>query len=313
MDPMRVLAERNGFFTRRDARSAGYADRDITKVVRHRVWVRIRRGYYTFTELWQALDDLGRHRVRSGAVLDSLGDRVALSHVSGVVEHGIDTWGVDLSRVHVTRLDGGPGRIEGDVVHHEGFCAADEVLDAGGRLVLPPERCALEAGSRATNEQALVMLDSLLRRGLVSPEALMGRFELMSHWPFVQHLHLMVRMADARAESVGESRGRYLFWSHGLPAPQLQYAVHDTGGQLVATSDWGWPEHGLLGEFDGRVKYGRLLRPGQDARAVVFAEKQREDRAREASGMGMVRLVWSDFDRPTLTVARVRRGLRLSG
>lgn len=313
MDPLRVLAEEIGFFTRAQARSAGYADRDVTRMVRRGLWCRFRRGYYTFTDLWEAMDAVGRHRVRSHAVLDSLGDRVALSHVSGVVEHGVDVWGVDLSRVHVTRLDGGPGRIEADVVHHEGFCADDEVLVRDGRLVLPPDRCVLEAGSRADNEQALVMMDSLLHRGLVDHAELFARFELMARWPYVQHLHLVVRMADSRAESVGESRGRYLFRNHGLPAPELQYAVRDADGVLVATTDWGWPGHGVLGEFDGRSKYGRLLRPGQDPGSVVFAEKQREDLAREVSGMGMIRLVWSDYDRPRVTIARVRRALRLTG
>ncbi|QKE01301.1 type IV toxin-antitoxin system AbiEi family antitoxin domain-containing protein [Nocardioides marmotae] len=313
MDPLRVLAEEIGFFTRAQARDAGYADRDVTRAVRQGLWRRIRRGYYTFGDLWRIADPVDQHRIRSRAVIDSLGDRVALSHVSGVIEHGVDVWGLDLSRVHVTRLDGGPGRIEGDVVHHEGFCGAGEVVERDGRRVLPPERCVVEAGSRTDNERALVMMDSLLHRGLVEHGELFAQFELMARWPFVQHLHLAVRMADGRAESVGESRGRYLFWSHGLPVPQLQYAVRDSKGAVVATSDWGWPEHGLLGEFDGQLKYGRLLRPGQDAGSVVFAEKQREDLAREVSGMGMVRLVWSDYDRPALTVARVRRALRLSG
>jgi hypothetical protein len=31
---------------------------------------------------------------------------------------------------------------------------------------------------------------------------------------------------------------------------------------------------------------------------------------RETTGFGMVRLVWDDLERPRLTAARVRRGLR---
>ena len=58
-----------------------------------------------------------------------LGSRVALSHVSGVIDWDIPTWGLDLSRVHVTRLDGGAGRLEGDVVHHEGLSLDHEVVE----------------------------------------------------------------------------------------------------------------------------------------------------------------------------------------
>ena len=93
----------------------------------------------------------------------------------------------------------------------------------------------------------------------------------------------------------------------------VQYEVRSADGALLGTTDWGWPEHGLLGEFDGRVKYGRLLRPGQDAGDVVFAEKRREDLLREASGHRMVRLIWSDLGRPRLTADRVGSLMRRGG
>ncbi len=52
------------------------------------------------------------------------------------------------------------------------------------------------------------------------------------------------------------------------------------------------------------MKYGRLLEPGQDPGEVVFAEKHREDELRELTGFGMVRLIWSDYDRPSVTAGR---------
>ena len=313
MDPLRYLVDEHGFFTRGEARAFGYGDRDVAAAVRQGRWVRFRRGFYTFPDLWSALSEVGRHRVRAHAVLRSLGHSVALSHVSGALEHGIDTWGIDLSRVHVTRLDGGAGRVEGDVVHHEGFCLDADIGEVAGHLVLAPERCALEAASRARQDAALVLFDSLLHRQLATHDELLRRFSLMQHWPRTRHLHLVVRMADGRAESPGESRARHLFWTHRLPVPISQFEVYDEHGDCVGTCDWGWPEHRLLGEFDGRIKYGRLLRPGSDAGEVVFAEKQREDRLREVSGYAMVRMVWSDFDRPRVTAQRIERLMRRAG
>jgi hypothetical protein len=117
-------------------------------------------------------------------------------------------------------------------------------------------------------------------------------------------------MADGAAGSVGETRGRWLFWAFGLPTPQLQYPVHDAHGVLRGTCDFGWPEQGTLGEFDGKVKYGRLLREGQSPGDVVFAEKQREDELRELTGMAMIRLTWDDYERPRNAVARLNRFLR---
>ena len=71
--------------------------------------------------------------------------------------------------------------------------------------------------------------------------------------------------------------------------------------------------HRVFGEFDGKIKYGRLLRPGHDAGQVVFAEKRREDLVRELTRGSMVRLVWEDLDRPRVTHDRIARLLRLAG
>lgn len=313
MDPLRILVDGRHFFTRAEARALGYGDRAVAAAMRARSWHRIRRGYYTFADTWAGLDPVGRHRAVSRAVAHSLGDAVALSHVSGLVAHGVDLWGVDLSRVHVTRLDGGPGRIEGDVVHHEGRCVDDDIVGLDGVAILRATRCGIETASRASNEVALVVFDALLRGGHADADGLFAQFTRMEHWPYTQHLHIPVRMADAGAQSVGESRGRWLFRAAGLPAPILQYEVRDAAGDLIGITDWAWPGARLLGEFDGQTKYGRLLRPGQDPGDAVFQEKVREDRLRESTGMGMVRLIWSDYDAPGATARRLRAQLERAG
>ena len=313
MDPLRVLTEIDGFFTRQEADCAGYDDRAVASMVRAGVWTRFRRGFYAFTDEWRLLDDVGQHRVRSRAVLRSLGPAVALSHVSAVIAHGIDVWAVPLDRVHVTRLDGGSGRIEGDVVHHEGVCLEGDVVEVDGSPMTTAVRSVLETGTRVGNEAALCLFDNGLYRGLFDEEDLRREHDRLGAWPDMRHLHVPTRMASAGAQSIGESRGRWLFRTHHLPAPILQYEVYDAAGELVGICDWGWPELGLLGEFDGNVKYGRLLRPGQQPGDVVFAEKVREDAVREASGCAMFRLVWSDYDQPAKTILRVNRLMRRAG
>ena len=307
MDLIEHLCAQHGFFTYAEAQHAGYDKRSIAAVVRAGLWLRVRRGYYVPAADWARLDEVGRHRVRSRMVLRSLGSAVALSHVSAAVAHGLTTWGLALDRVHVTRLDGASGRLEGDVVHHEGVCAPADVVLTDDGACTSPVRAALEAASQGRGGASLTVLDSLLHHGLATPDELMDQFVAMQHWPHVRHLHVPVRMADGAADGAGESRGRWLFWAEGLPAPVLQFAVHDAAGAVVGTSDWAWPDEGLLGEFDGRVKYGRLLRPGQAPGDAVFAEKRREDRLRELTGFAMVRLVWEDLARPRATADRIRR------
>lgn len=310
MDLTRHLAETRGFFTRAEALDAGHDDRDLTRGVRRGHLVRFRHGSYTFPDLWLPLDDAGRHRVRARSALHGMRGQVALSHTSAALAHQMTTWGVDLARVHVTRLDGGVGRIDGDVVHHEGLARPDEVVLLDGVKALSASRCAIETASLGTPESALVVLDSFLHRGLGTHAELLAQFRSMQHWPRTRHLHVPVRMADGGADGPGESRGRWLFRQAGLPCPVLQHPVHTADGHLAGISDWAWPREGLLGEFDGEAKYGRLVPAGTEVGDVVFAEKMREDRLREITGWSMVRLVWEDLARPRQTAERIRRLMR---
>ncbi len=63
-------------------------------------------------------------------------------------------------------------------------------------------------------------------------------------------------------------------------------------------------------EFDGRVKYGRLLQPGQEPGDAVFQEKLREDALRRATGWAMERATWHDLSRPVDLARRTRRRMR---
>ena len=78
-----------------------------------------------------------------------------------------------------------------------------------------------------------------------------------------------------------------------VPAPVLQWEVPARG--RVGRTDFAWPEQRTVGEFDGRIKYGRLLRPGQQPGDAVFEEKRREDAIRD-TGLRVVRWVWDELD-----------------
>ncbi|GAA4698289.1 hypothetical protein GCM10023215_40850 [Pseudonocardia yuanmonensis] len=64
----------------------------------------------------------------------------------------------------------------------------------------------------------------------------------------------------------------------------------------------------MVGEFDGRVKYGRLLPPGQEPGDAVFAEKIREDAIR-AAGWTVLRWTWGELRDFGPVAARLRRAL----
>ena len=307
MDILRTFAESRGYFTRQEALEAGYDDNAIRRALKARLWTRIRQGAYSFTDLWTEADEIEKHLSTARAVARRLAPRVALSHTSAALDHELVVWGADLSEVHLTRLDGGSGRTEAGVVHHEGFCMGGDVLERDGYLVMKPARAALETCSLVRTEAAVAILDAGLHGKRFDDEEVRAVFALMREWPNTLHLQFAVPFADGRAESVGESRSRYLCHRYRLPAPELQCPVYDEDGELIGVSDFQWKRQRLLGEFDGKIKYGRLLKPGEEPGDVVFREKVREDAMRRVTGCAMVRLIWSDLYRGAETAARIRR------
>ena len=304
-----LLGLHNGLFLRREAVALGYTDRDLAKAVNAEMLARVRHGAYVEHAQWTHLSPMDRHIVRARAVLLSHPSIVALSHVSGALASGLRVWGADLSKVHVARASGGTARRTRDVVHHAGAWSEFAGTRRDGLSVLSPAACGLGLAATNSVEAGLVTLDSILHLGLATADELVETYEHLAPWPHARRLQITTRLAQAGSESVGESRLRYLCWRSGLPKPVLQYPVHDSSGILIGTTDFAWPEHRLLGEFDGKVKFGRYLRPGESPGDAAFREKIREDRLREATGWSMVRFVWANLSEPEKTAARLRRYL----
>jgi hypothetical protein len=292
-------------FLRREAVEHGYRDQDLHDAVAAGHLVRMRQGAYTFGAVWANADPVERHVLRADAVLRSHHSRVALSFTSAAAAHGLRLHQPDLSKVHVTCLEKRVGQTTHDVVYHYNPCQEKELSFApGGQLSVRPVRAGVEAASLTSVANGLVILDSVVNLGHGSPEEVHQQFERF-HGPGSRRLRITVRLVRPGAESVAESLTRHLFWSQHVPEPILQFEVRDSGGNLLGRTDFAWPAYGLLGEFDGRVKYERHLRPGESVADALIREKKREDRLREITGWLMVRLVWADLLRPEETARRV--------
>lgn len=177
-----------------------------------------------------------------------------------------------------------------DAEHHVGIVLESDVLMVVGLPVVAPARAVIEASMLLSLEAALVSADSALNRQTCTPDQLRRMFARLNHWPGSQRIHVVLHHMDGRAESPGETRSRFMFWRQGLPVPELQFHVYDEGGELVAITDFAWHEQKVFGEFDGQVKYGRLLREGEEPGDAVFREKRREDLVRAITGYGCGRL-----------------------
>jgi len=310
---LRYLERTNGFFTRSEVRDCGYDDRAVAAALRSREWYRVRNGAYCYWDTWHGLPEEARHLVLAKAVMRSMPGRVVLSHGTSLIGQHVDVWGMDLKRVHVTRIDGGAGRIEGDVHHHEGVVREGDVVERDGLLMTEPTRAVLEHACCSPIPSGLVSANSALHMEIVIPDALQMLMDNgFERWCGSRKVRVVVLLSDGRIESVGESLSFHLFWTQGLPMPELQFHVYDADGQLLGIVDFAWLEHKVFGEFDGKIKYGRLLKDGEDPGEAVFKEKRREDLIREATGCSMGRLIWPDIFRPVVTGNRFRRLLHLA-
>jgi hypothetical protein len=157
----------------------------------------------------------------------------------------------------------------------------DELTVVGGIEVTDVARTCLDLARSLPFEAAVVALDAALNERLVDREVLQQRLMNIVGTRGSRHAARVIAFADARSESVGESRSRVALQRLGLMPSTLQLDVRAGDGQLIGRADFAWEAERVVGEFDGRIKYGRLLRPGQDPGDVVFEEKRREDAVRD--------------------------------
>jgi hypothetical protein len=303
---MTALPERPRLVLRPQALAAGLVDDEIRRRRRRGEWSALQRGAYLVGP--ERPDRRQRHILIVQATLAGLRVPAVVSHGSAAALHGLPLWGVPLRQVHVTRQPPARSGAEGRLRSHVSRLASGDVVVLDDTAVTSVARTVVDLARSLPFAAALAVADAALADRLTSPEQLASALHAGTGTRGNRSARRVVRAADGRSESVGESRSRALMIDAGLPLPDLQVEVHHPDGRFVGRSDFGWRDHRVLGEFDGQVKYGRLLRPGQAPGDAVFEEKRREDALREER-WGMVRWVWADLSSPAALVARWVRAL----
>jgi hypothetical protein len=229
-----------------------------------------------------------------------------VSHASAAVLHGLPLWNVRLSRVHMIRRPPANGSGTKRLHLHIARLPDDEVTAINGIVVTDVTRTVIDVARSLPFESAVVVADAALASRKTTPQRLTECLRGMGSTPGTRRASRVVSFADRRSESVGESRSRVMLHRLGLPAPDLQVRLFGADGSPIGRCDFGWAAHRTVGEFDGRIKYGRLLRPGQSAGDAVYEEKLREDEIRDI-GWKVARWTWADLDRPRVVGDRLLR------
>lgn len=113
--------------------------------------------------------------------------------------------------------------------------------------------------------------------------------ELLTSAQAQARLERILSFASALSESPGESLARVRFHEYGVSQPQQQVVlcVDDHSYRL----DFLWEDAGVVGEFDGWMKYRR------DFDQALRKEKAREDAVR-STGLRVIRFYWEDLMEP---------------
>ncbi|MGC3993894.1 MAG: hypothetical protein QM779_07290 [Propionicimonas sp.] len=267
--------------------SLGQTSADRVRLARTGELVRVRHGAYADEAAHSALD---RHRQLIAGTVPIMTAEMVLSHVSAGILHQLPSWESTLGQVTVLRLSGGHGSRRRNLHVRLAPIEGVEITEIDGYPVTSLERTAIDLGCIHAYERAVAVMDAALHRE-AGFEVMVDTVQAARTRRGVATARAALTFADGRAESVGESISRVRMAAAGLPVPQLQVNVFDEFGIWLARSDFGWEALGVLGEFDGQLKY--VGTPEQVARTVM-REKDREDRLREL-GWVVVRWKWADL------------------
>ncbi|WP_170070147.1 type IV toxin-antitoxin system AbiEi family antitoxin domain-containing protein [Knoellia remsis] len=307
-----------GVFAAGQARTYGLTTRDLTRLVGSGDAVRVRQGAYVLTEVWGEADAMARLILRTRAVMIGRPGAIAAGP-SAVALHGLELWGVSMDKV---TLHGDVNRVRTHtgltLLPHLRLPEAQPPSDHVPTEAVLDERAGVVTsvdGVRAVSVAyavvqlcvssghvvGLVTLDAALHRKVTTLDEVNSAVAsgLVPATPRqAWHLQQLVKRADPKCESPGETRTRLLLQDLGY-APRSQVALSDVNG-FVARVDF-FVDNKIVVEFDGSVKY-----EGAEGRAALVAEKRREDRLR-AMGLIVVRLVWSDLENPERVAEKMRQ------
>ena len=171
-------------------------------------------------------------------------------------------------------------------------------IEFGNLLITPPSESILRAAGSLPFGEAVALCDAALRRHYVDDASwapsgpdLMAALESAAWRGGRANARRVLELARPQSESPGESMSRVLIIESGFRAPELQVRFGLSSGETVRC-DFFWREAGIIGEFDGLIKYQPGL-SGQRSPAEVAMEERQRESALHDLGFRVLRWTWS--------------------
>ena len=288
-----IAAGRLDVFTAQEALAAGYDVDGIKAELRCKRWIRLRKGVYASGEAAARADTRTRHLMDCVAVLLVLADGPVLSHASAARHHGLVVPRSAGPDVRVTTA--GQWRIgRGYRVAHAALPDGDVVpWMAFGATSVP--RTLVDCAREWSQQDAVIALDAALHNESTTRAELQAAVHSGRHRAGVSGAARALGLADGRAESPLETKGRLRLLASGLPLPELQVDLYDQRGFVGRLDAW-YEDAAVAVEFDGWQKYADPW-GGRTSAEVAWQEKRREDRVL-ATEIRVVRVASEDFGSP---------------
>ncbi|MEO9104249.1 MAG: hypothetical protein ABI238_04785 [Terrimesophilobacter sp.] len=249
--------------------------------------VRVARGVYVPTQVWEGLRDADRYVAKVHAVARTRQQSPIVSHWSAAALHALPAVGPWPSALHITVPPSSGSRSRNQVVRHALPLNDSEIVEISGIRATSLARTIVDVAALGHFLRAVVMADYALRESRFNPRGQMcTRAELVAQWERrvrfsgFARAREVIDFAVEQSESVLESVSRVNMALAGFPRPRLQAHFSDHRG-LIGYSDFYWPEFSLIGEADGDQKYlDPAFRSSRTAEEVLLAQAKRENRLR---------------------------------
>lgn len=235
----------------------------------------------------------------------------------GLLSLGPRSWVSDEAAAHLHRLDRSrPGHVEfvvwrtgrdaslDEIVHSTRRWTSSDGVDIDGFRVTSATRTVFDLANRGAHEDRLAAaIDSAVRLGLSSPEAIRRRLESI-RTRGMGGVRAVERLLDhAGVHSMLERKFLEIVDAAQLPTPELQVVFrHPADDHFVARVDFYFRAHDLVVEVSGQVGHSTSEERARDA--------QRRNELQEL-GVRVVEFTWEDVTtRSWYVVTQLRRLLR---
>ena len=242
----------------------GHTRHEISRLCKGGALVRLAQGHYLRgQDALPSGSTISTQRARHLALAATRTHPLALE--SAALVHGLPVATIP-DRVQTVTHGSGRTRFRPHEVLHSGLLPDDHLTVIGGITVTTEARTVVDLARLRGLEAGLIPWDAAKwaarvdRRLVIFDDACEAVISSLTGRTGIARAKAARGLSSAFSESPAETRSLQQIRALGFAEPVQQYRVVNDGDRLLGFADFGWPDEGVLGEYDGQDKYTALAR-----------------------------------------------------